>query len=207
MKIPPGFLHPTNLRNDRRIQRVMKDLPNGSGFGTVVWLLERLACEKDFQYPMNDIDLLSDESGISQAIIESVVRGYGIFTVVEKEEEYFFSIDLNNWLSGYFETIKKRSKAGKKSALVKENKYIEHEQELKLNLLENKNKLSVIDSIIQDKINAKLSDKDSIQLINKIKNKKNIRIEKDDEYIYIKNERGDIEEKITRYSTKVKEVK
>jgi len=133
MKVPPYFSHPTSLRHQRNIKRAMKDFPNGTGYGTIVILLEVLASQPGLKYPVEDIDILSDEIGISIPIIQTIIRKYGIFTLLEDVDgESFFSIKLNEWMEPYFRKIEENKLKGIKSGIARKKKIEKEIKELKL---------------------------------------------------------------------------
>lgn len=121
-KIPPNFLFPTNFRNGKNIKRLIKDF-NIQGYGIAVYLLETLAETNGHKYPMNDIDLLSDEMKVSIPIINTVISSYGLFEIIEEVNgNQFISLQLNKWLEPYYTKVDKLSRAGKISALKKKQK-------------------------------------------------------------------------------------
>lgn len=133
-KIPPNFLFPTNFRNGKNIKRLIKDF-NIQGYGIAIYLLETLAETDGHKYPINDIDLLSDEMKVSVPIINTVISSYGLFEIVEEENgTQFISIQLNQWLQPYYRQVEQRRLAGKLSA---EKRKIKQEKELlELSLLD-----------------------------------------------------------------------
>jgi len=108
------FPHPSNLRNDRRMKRVMKDLPGGVGYGAVVILIERLRCEENYSYPIADLDLLSDEFDISLPILQTVISKYGFFELIK--DEVLISPVLNTLMDPYTNRIEQAKIAGQISA-------------------------------------------------------------------------------------------
>ncbi|QEZ90045.1 Lin1244/Lin1753 domain-containing protein [Aliarcobacter cibarius] len=121
-KIPPNFLFPTNFRNGKNVKRLIKDF-NIQGYGIAVYLLETLAETDGHKYPINDIDLLSDEMKVSVPIINTVISSYGLFEIIEEANgNQFISIQLNKWLEPYYTKVDKLSRAGKISALKKKQK-------------------------------------------------------------------------------------
>ena len=111
------FPHPSNLRNDRRMKRVMKDFAGGVGYGAVVLLIERLRCEPDYLYPVADLDLLADEFNISLPILQTIISSYGFFDLIKKnDEEILISPILNELMQPYKNRIEQAKVAGKISA-------------------------------------------------------------------------------------------
>jgi len=133
MKVPPHFPHTTSLRNQRGVKRAMKDFPNGTGYGTITILLEILTCQPNLKYPIEDLDILSDEIGISMPIIKTIIDKYGIFSLIKDEEgESFFSIKLNDWMQPYHKKIEENTLKGIKSGLARKKKIEKEIKELEL---------------------------------------------------------------------------
>ena len=155
----PSFMLPTNFRNDKNIKRMIKEF-DVQGYGIAVYLLETLAETDNHMYPYRDIDLLADEMRISTAKIETVIKRYNIFEIVETTDgDMFISSKLNRWLEPYYAGKEQRQIAGKISAQKRKQKQIKQ-------LLE----LSQIDSIQRP-----LNDRSTInELINKLINQLNI---------------------------------
>ncbi len=130
------------------------------GYGIAVYLLETLAETDNHMYPYRDIDLLADEMRISTAKIETVIKRYNIFEIIETTDgDMFISSKLNRWLEPYYAGKEQRQLAGKISAQKRKQKQLKQ-------LLE----LSQIDSIQRP-----LNDRSTInELINKLINQLNI---------------------------------
>ena len=110
------FPHFCNARHDRKIRRLRKEL-GLEGYGIFFMVLEILREQIDFRYPMDDIDLLSDDLETSEQKVRTVISNYGLFDVQETDEgQYFFSPKLIIYLEPYFRSKEQRSLAGKKSA-------------------------------------------------------------------------------------------
>lgn len=124
------FPHPADLRNDRRMKRAMKDLPGGVGYGLIVLMLEVLRNEPEFQYPLNDIDLLASEFDVSMPILKTVITNYGFFEFFTTSDgDMFISPTLNELMIPYLEKVKKNKIAGKISAQKRKKK---EEEQLRL---------------------------------------------------------------------------
>lgn len=157
------FPHPSNLRNHPNMLRLNKELPNATGYGTVVWLFEKLRSEEGFRYLKKNIDLLADESRISTAILLLVIDFSGFFvTDQDGNGDFFFSPLFNTLMIPYNERKKLRSQAGQISAKKKELKRLEQIKELENKL---KNKLSTMDSTQQNPALLTFSEDDSTQQI------------------------------------------
>lgn len=153
------FPHPSNLRNHPNMLRLNKELPNATGYGTVVWLFEKLRSEDGFKYLKKNIDLLADESRISSAILILVIDYSGFFVTEQDDNgDFFFSPLFNTLMLPYNERKKIKSQAGQISAKKRELERLEQIKELE-------NKLSNIDSTQQNPALLTLSDGDSIQQI------------------------------------------
>ena len=124
------FPHPSNLRNDRRMKRAMKDLPGAVGYGVIVLVMEVLRCEPEYKYPVRDLDLLASEFDISLPILQTVIANYGFFEFYKDEnEDMFISPLLNELMIPYLEKQKQNKIAGAISA---QKRKIKHEQQLYL---------------------------------------------------------------------------
>lgn len=153
------FPHPSNLRNHPNMLRLNKELPNATGYGTVVWLFEKLRSEDGFKYLKKNIDLLADESRISSAILILVIDYSGFFVTEQDDNgDFFFSPLFNTLMLPYNERKKIKSQAGQISAKKRELERLEQIKELE-------NKLSNIDSTQQNPALLTLSEDDSIQQI------------------------------------------
>ena len=121
-KTVPNFLFPTNFRNSKNIKRLIKDF-NVQGYGVAVYLLETLAETHGHKYPLADVDLLADEMKVSVPVINTVITSYGLFEILECDnDKLFISLQLNKWLEPYYIKVDKLSRAGKISALKKKKK-------------------------------------------------------------------------------------
>lgn len=147
------FPHPSNLRNDRRMKRVMKDLPGGVGYGAVVITMERLRCEENYSYPLSDLDLLADEFDISLPILQTIVSKYGFFELKKSDSEEIIISPLLNTLMQPYQARKEQAQiAGKISATKRKIKQEKQLQELsQLSSTELPFNVSDTDKIILDK--------------------------------------------------------
>jgi len=107
------FPHFCNARHDRKIRRLRKDL-GVEGYGIYFMLLETLREQQDFMYPLQDLDLLAEEFGVTEAKIKVTVCNYELFEI--DEEEKFFSPKMLIYLEPYFRMKEQRKLAGKASA-------------------------------------------------------------------------------------------
>lgn len=112
------FPHFCNARNDRKLRRVRKEL-GVEGYGIYFMILEVLREQKDFRYPMDDIDLLADEFRTSDQKVRVVVCNYDLFEVDDNEQ--FFSPKFIEYLSPYLEKKQRNRINGIKGNLIKYN--------------------------------------------------------------------------------------
>ncbi len=109
------FPHFANARHDRKLRRVRKEL-GIEGYAIYFMTLEVLREQEDFAYPLQDIDLLADDFGTSEAKVEAIVQGYNLFLI--DDDKFFYSPKLIEYLQPYLE----RSKRARKAALARWNK-------------------------------------------------------------------------------------
>jgi hypothetical protein len=107
------FPHFCNARHDRKIRRLRKEL-GVEGYGIYFMLLEILREQQDMMYPLEDIDLLAEEFGVSEAKVRTTICNYQLFEV--DHDEKFFSPKMLVYLEPYFKMKEQRKLAGKASA-------------------------------------------------------------------------------------------
>ena len=107
------FPHFCNARHDRKIRRLRKELGT-EGYGIYFMLLETLREQQDLMYPLEDLDLLAEEFGVSEAKVRVAICNYGLFEI--DEEQKFFSPKMLVYLEPYFKMKEQRKVAGQKSA-------------------------------------------------------------------------------------------
>jgi len=107
------FPHFCNARHDRKIRRLRKEL-GVEGYGIYFMLLETLREQQDLMYPLEDLDLLAEEFGVSEAKIQVTVSKYDLFEIDESQK--FFSPKMLVYLEPYFRMKEQRREAGLKSA-------------------------------------------------------------------------------------------
>ena len=122
MKDAYYFPHYCNARNDRKIRRVIKSL-GVEGYGIYFMLLEVLRDQTEYRYPIEDVDLLAEEFGTSEAKVIAVIKNFGLFDI--DEDEMFFSLNLIKYLEPMFKMRDQRSIAGKASAEARRAKMLE----------------------------------------------------------------------------------
>jgi len=140
------FPHFCNARHDRKIRRLRREL-GVEGYGIYFMLLETLREQQDLMYPMDDLDLLSDEFGVSEAKIRTTICNYEFFEV--DVDQKFFSPKMLVYLEPYFRMKEQRKMAGKASAEKRISTTVERPfnkgKESKVNeIKENENKVNEI---------------------------------------------------------------
>ena len=156
------FPHYLNARNDRKIRKGRLQL--GIEFYAIYFMiLEVLAEQKDFRYPLADIDILADDFGTSIQKIQLVITQYDLFEIDTVEQ--FFSPAQVNALKPYLEKVEHYRLMGKKSALARKLKAEQQIEELK--------RLSQGDSI-QPALNDSSTEAEQLtNITNKLTNKLN----------------------------------
>jgi len=130
------FPHYLNARNDRKVRKGRLQL--GIEFYAIYFMvLEVLAEQKGFRYPLADLDILADDFGTSIQKIQLVITQYDLFEIDPIEQ--FFSPAQHLALQPYLEKMEHYRLMGKKSALSRKLKAKQQIEELE--------KLSVKDSI------------------------------------------------------------
>jgi hypothetical protein len=107
------FPHFCNARHDRKIRRLRKEL-GVEGYGIYFMLLETLREQQDLKYPLEDLDLLAEEFGVSEAKIKVTVMNYELFEI--DNDTAFFSPRMLVYLEPYFRMKEQRKVAGQRSA-------------------------------------------------------------------------------------------
>jgi len=154
------FPHFSNARNDRKIKRLRKEL-GLEGYGIYFMILEILRDQEGFKYPIDDIDLLSDEFGTSEQKVRIVICNYTLFEI--DTNNFFFSTKFNEFMQPYLNMKKQRRLAGKKSAEVRrKNKEISTTVERPLNGSSN-NRITVAE---QSKVNESKVNESKVKKIN-----------------------------------------
>ena len=122
------FPHYLNARNDRKIKKGRLQL--GIEFYAIYFMiLEALAEQKDFRYPLADIDILADDFGTSIQKIQLVITQYDLFEIDPVEQ--FFSPAQVKALQPYLQKLEHYKLMGKKSALARKLKAEQQIEELK----------------------------------------------------------------------------
>lgn len=104
-KLPNNYFpHDFNARYDRKILRLRKVL-GIEGYGIYWMLIETLALQENFSYPLKDIDLLADDFGSSVEKVEAVVRQFELFQI--DSDAKFFSLSLIARMQKYLDLSEK----------------------------------------------------------------------------------------------------
>lgn len=163
------FKHYNNARNDRKIQRARMQL-GIEAYGLYFMTLEVLREQKDYRYPLADIDILANEFGTSVQKLEVIITGYGLFQI--DKEKMFFSQALFDGLKSWIQLKELNSLKGKASAKSKKRKA--EEQLLALSQIDSTqpqlNSGGITVQQREEKINIKDIDKYSTQNNTKIGN-------------------------------------
>lgn len=98
------FTHDFNARHDRKSLRLRKVL-GCEGYGIYWMIIETLATQENFSYPLKDIDLLADEFDSSVEKVEAVIRQFDLFQIDESNN--FFSLSLVARMQKFLEISEK----------------------------------------------------------------------------------------------------
>jgi len=113
------FPHYSNARNDRKLRRLRREL-GVEGYGAYFMTLETLREQDGFKYPLEDIDLLADEFGLSEQKLRTVICNYDLFQV--DGDENFFSTRFIEYMQPYLDTLSRNKISGIKGNLIKYGK-------------------------------------------------------------------------------------
>ena len=122
------FNHYANARNDRKVRKLRLQL-GIEGYGIYFGILENLREQKNFKYPISDLDVLAADLDTSMQKIGVVVKSYGLFEIDESEE--FFSPAQLLALQKWVDIKEMNSLKGIKSGLAKRKKLQDQINELK----------------------------------------------------------------------------
>lgn len=116
------FPHFIGARNDRKIKRVRRDL-GAEGYALYFMTLEVLREEQELAYPMEDIDILADDFGTSEAKLKTIVLNYDLFSIRETTDGHmFFSPKQIQYLEPYFSRRETNRLKGLKSGISRRQK-------------------------------------------------------------------------------------
>ena len=104
MKESYYFSHDSNASDDPKCLLLIDQL-GLEGYGIYWVLIEQLRNQPDFKYPIQLLAPLAKRYSTSGEKFAAVVKNYGLFQI---DEDYFFSLSLNNRMGKYIETKEKR---------------------------------------------------------------------------------------------------
>ena len=121
------FPHYINARNDRKIRKARLQLGIES-YAIYFMTLEVLREQKDYQYPLQDLDILADDFGTTVNKVEVIVMNYGLFEI--DVEQQFFSPAQKLALKRFDEIKEINRLKGQKSGQVRRHKIQQQLEEL-----------------------------------------------------------------------------
>jgi len=110
------FPHFSNARIDRKIRRLRKEL-GLEGYGIYFMILETLREQPNYNYPVEDMDLLADEFGTSEQKVRTVISNYELFVIDEQQK--FFSPKMIMYLQPYLEGKERKRIGGIRGNLIR----------------------------------------------------------------------------------------
>jgi len=122
------FPHYINARNDRKIRKARLQLGIES-YAIYFMTLEVLREQKDYKYPLADLDILSDDFGTTLQKIQVIVLNYGLFDI--DPDEQFFSPAQKLAMLKFDQTKEINRLKGIKSGEARRKKLEEQVNELK----------------------------------------------------------------------------
>lgn len=153
------FPHYIGARNDRKIKRVRKDF-GVEGYALFFMTLERLREEESLKIPVEDIDLLADDFGTSEAKLHTLIHNYKLFDFEESANgRIFFSPKQIQYLEPYFEMREQRRLAGIASGKARKRKAKEKIEKEQLLLNECSNTCSTDAELIKKEVNKEEKEK------------------------------------------------
>lgn len=162
------FPHYIGARNDRKIKRVRKDF-GVEGYALFFMTLERLREEETLKIPVEDIDLLADDFGTSEAKLHTLIHNYKLFDFEESENgKIFFSPKQIQYLEPYFEMREQRRLAGIASGKARKRKAQERIEKEQLLLNECSNTCSTDDELISKEVNKEKKKEEKLPQIGEI---------------------------------------
>lgn len=116
------FPHFIGARNDRKIKRVRRDL-GAEGYALYFMALEVLREEEALAYPIDDLDILAEDFGTSEAKLKSLVLNYNLFDIKQTNDGHmFFSPKQIEYLQPYLEKREHNRLKGIKSGIARRQK-------------------------------------------------------------------------------------
>jgi hypothetical protein len=122
------FPHYINARNDRKLRKARLQL-GIEAYAIYFMTLEVLREQKEYKYPIADLDILSDDFGTTLQKVQVIVLNYGLFDIDPNEQ--FFS-PAQKLAMSKFDRIKEINRLkGLKSGESRRKKLIKQVNELK----------------------------------------------------------------------------
>ncbi|MDD2399629.1 MAG: DUF4373 domain-containing protein [Sulfurovum sp.] len=122
------FPHYINARNDRKLRKARLQL-GIEAYAIYFMTLEVLREQKDYKYPLADLDILSDDFGTTLQKVQVIVLNYGLFDIDPNEQ--FFSHAQKLALKKFDETKELNRLKGIKSGRARRLKAQKQISELK----------------------------------------------------------------------------
>lgn len=116
---PYYFSHDSNAKDDPKIIMLIEQL-GLEGFGIYWVLIEVLREQPGYRYPLGALPALARRYLTSKEKVETVVKGYGLFRIVE--DEFFFSDSLCRRMALVENKRKALSEAGRRGNAVRWHK-------------------------------------------------------------------------------------
>lgn len=113
MKDAYYFSHDANAKDDPKCVLLIEQL-GLEGYGIFWVLIETLRDQPEYKYPLALIPALARRYNTTTQKVEAVVRSYGLFEIID--DEFFFSLSLNNRMSHLEYKRQLAVEAGKRSA-------------------------------------------------------------------------------------------
>lgn len=108
------FSHDSNAKDDPKIMMLIEEL-GLEGYGIFWILIESLRDQPNYMYPLRLLPALARRYNTTSAKMETVVRSYALFQILDGE--FFYSDSLNRRMSILDEKRKKRIESGRKGGL------------------------------------------------------------------------------------------
>lgn len=108
------FSHDSNAKDDPKIMLLIEEL-GLEGYGIFWVLIEALRDQPGYVYPLRLLPALARRYNTTCAKMETVVKSYGLFQVLEGE--FFYSDSLKRRMEKLDEKRKKRVESGRKGGL------------------------------------------------------------------------------------------
>ena len=158
------FPHYINARNDRKLRKARLQL-GIEAYAIYFMTLEVLREQKEYKYPLADLDILSDDFGTTLQKVQVIVLNYGLFDI--DPDEQFFSPAQKLALKKFDEIKEINRLKGQKSGKARRQKIKQQIMQL-----EEHNKLSHNNSSEPQFNNSSTADEQVSKKVSKEVNKK-----------------------------------